>query len=378
MNTDTPLTKTHPGFRCRCIQATLVCCLLLGMYAPVPAAEPIAFQYFYDDLGQLSKVIDSAGNELDYTYDAVGNIVQITRGTAPPPGTLAIFGFTPQQGGIGETVTIQGQGFSPTPGADTVQFNGTPATATSATGATLIVTVPDGATTGPISVTVGAATVQSASDFTVIPLPVITSLSRHSALFNTVIPDLTVTGSMLAGATFSFQTSAITITSASISPTGTSADLGLTVGTQPGTFVLVATNSFGSSSPGVTPGNSFTVVSPSATADSDGDGFPDVIEATFGSDPLDPNSVPTILPVPEADSLTFSLLNGTAPPAQPTMLEADSLTVSLLNATTPPPQSTVPEADSLTFSLLNGTTPPAPPTVFETDSLTFSVVNTAP
>ncbi len=313
-----------------CWLSLLALALLLA--ASASAQAPITFQYFYDDLGQLVKVIDSSGNVIEYVYDEVGNIVQIKRGTGPASGTLAIFNFTPQQGGIGDTVTIQGQGFSTNLLGNTVRFNGTSAAITSATTTTLVVTVPVVASTGPISVTVGATTAQSTNNFTVIPVPVITAMSRHSALFNAVIPNLTVTGTNFTGATFSFQTSALTITAVSIDPSGTSAQLSVSVGTQAGTFPLVATNSFGSSNPGLTHSNEFTVVDPNSTADSDGDGFPDIVEAANGSDPLDPQSVPTIMTAtaPEVDSRTISLLNGTAPP--PLMgLEADSPTFSVHN-----------------------------------------------
>src|ERR1700689_4228025 len=86
------------------------------------------FQYFYDDLGQLIMVIDSSGNEVDYTYDAVGNILQITRGTAPASGSLAILNFTPQSGPTGINVTIQGQNFSTTLASNSVSFNSFAAT----------------------------------------------------------------------------------------------------------------------------------------------------------------------------------------------------------------------------------------------------------
>ena len=333
-----------------CWLASFLIALLLA--APgLAQQQPITFQYFYDDLGQLVKVIDSAGNAVEYVYDEVGNIVQIKRETGPAPGTLVIFNFTPQQGNIGETVTIQGQGFSANALGNTVRFNGTSAGVTSATTTMLVVTVPEGASTGPISVTVGSSTAQSTSNFTVILLPVVTSLSRHAALFNTVIPNLTVTGTNLAGSTFSFQTSALTITGASINSSGTTANVSVRAGTQPGTFGLVATNFFGSSTPGITSSNRFTVVDPTSTADTDGDGHPDVVEAANGSDPLDPNSIPTILPVPETDSRTISLLNSTAPPP-PTSFETNSFTISLLNGTAPPPP-TGSEADSPTFSLHN-------------------------
>jgi YD repeat-containing protein len=38
-------------------------------------------QYVYDDLGRLSQVIDGSGNVATYTYDAVGNLLSITRNT---------------------------------------------------------------------------------------------------------------------------------------------------------------------------------------------------------------------------------------------------------------------------------------------------------
>jgi YD repeat-containing protein len=57
--------------------------LTLTLPTPLDAQGTTAFQYFYDDLGQLTKVIDSLGNEVDYSYDQVGNLTQITRGTAP-------------------------------------------------------------------------------------------------------------------------------------------------------------------------------------------------------------------------------------------------------------------------------------------------------
>ena len=37
--------------------------------------------YIYDDLGHLSQVIDGQGNVTTYNYDAVGNLLSITRST---------------------------------------------------------------------------------------------------------------------------------------------------------------------------------------------------------------------------------------------------------------------------------------------------------
>ncbi len=250
---------------CRKLVSSLaVVLLVLTLAAPLCAQSNTSFQYFYDNNGQLIKVIDSSSNEIDYTYDSVGNIVAITRGTAP--GGLAILNFTPQQGPIGMAVTIQGQGFSANPSSNTVQFNGTPATVTSATTTSLVATVPSGATTGPISVAVGSSRATSSTNFTVLQVPVITAVSPTQVNINTNVV-LQVAGVNLTGSTFGFVPvflpPTVTVTSASINGAGTAATLGLSIGAgPPGTFVLVATNSNGTSSTVPSPGNTMQVFNP--------------------------------------------------------------------------------------------------------------------
>jgi YD repeat-containing protein len=385
--------------------------LLAAAFALVCSCEALAqaqsFQYFYDDLGQLIKVIDSSGNEIDYQYDAVGNILQITRTTAPGSGVLAVLDFTPQQGGVGETVTIQGQNFSTTPGANIVKFNGTPTTVTAATATSLTVTVPSSATTGPITVSVGTSTATSSLAFNVLPLPVILSISRKSALFGTSFSNIKVTGSNFTGATFAFQPSFVSVVNATVT-SSSSATLSITVGTTAGTLALVATNFAGSSSSYPVANNRFTVVNPASTALS-ASGFPDVIEAIFGDDPLDPNSVPNpnLSPSGEVGG-TFSVLNTAgANGSQPVSMEADTVPYSVLNlAGVTGGQPMAVEADAVSFSVLNtagspgggsgggGTVPLEADTVpfsvlnlagvsgnqpmqMEADAITFSVLNTA-
>jgi YD repeat-containing protein len=159
-----------------------------ALLLPVTAASQsnAALQCFYDELGQLVTVVYPNGDVVRYTYDAVGDILSITRTQLPSPSALAVFNLLPVRGLPGTAVTIQGQGFDSTPGNNTVQFNGTAAAVTSATATTLSVTVPQGATSGPVSVAVGGATAQGPS-FTVNHL---TSLSVapptvSSALGNT-------------------------------------------------------------------------------------------------------------------------------------------------------------------------------------------------
>jgi YD repeat-containing protein len=136
-------------------------------------------QYVYDEVGRLVEAIDPSGNSAQYNYDAAGNITAIQRINA---GQLSVAEFTPDAGPVGTTVTIYGVGFSATAANDIVKFNGIQATVTAASTIQLSAVVPSGASTGPISVTVGAATATSAQGFTVTagpvnPAPLITSFT---------------------------------------------------------------------------------------------------------------------------------------------------------------------------------------------------------
>jgi YD repeat-containing protein len=361
---------------------------LIALARILSAQQPITFQYIYDDLNQLAKVVDSTGVVVSYVYDPVGNILQVTR-SAVVPGQLSIFNFTPQQGGVLTTVTIQGQGFSPIPTANTVLFNGVAATVVSASVNSVVVTVPGGATTGAIAITVGGNTALSTSSFVVLPIPGISSIGPKGVLANSSFT-LSVTGSNLSGSTFSFQPvltpPTIIIGSTSINSGGTAATIGLTTSaTASGKFALVATNSFGSSNTFPTAANALSVAGPNSSnidsdgdglsdaqeillgtdpfnPDTDGDGFPDGVEVATGSDPLNPLCTPLNCRVAgEADSVTTSVANFVGISSAPH--EADGV-FSLVNTigTTSVPH----ETDSVLFSVVNTGGTAAPP--LETDS----------
>jgi YD repeat-containing protein len=133
--------------------------------------------YVYDELGRLVGVIDPSSDTAVYSYDAVGNLLGIARYAS---STVSIIDFQPKSGPIGTVVTIQGTGFSATPGNNTVTFNGVAATVTSSTATSLVVPVPAGATTGTIGVTTAAGSATSSASFTVTATsgaPTITSFS---------------------------------------------------------------------------------------------------------------------------------------------------------------------------------------------------------
>jgi hypothetical protein len=93
-----------------------------------------------------------------------------------------ITNFVETSGHVGDTVIITGTNFDATPANNTVKFNGTSATVASSTATQIVTSVPTGATTGPISVTVNSKTATSSSIFTVIetPSPMITNFVETS------------------------------------------------------------------------------------------------------------------------------------------------------------------------------------------------------
>lgn len=93
----------------------------------------------------------------------------------PPP---TITSFTPISGPIGITVTITGTNFDLLVANNIVKFNGITAVVTACTATSITTTVPVGATTGPISVTVGGSTAVSATNFTVTASPIITIITQ--------------------------------------------------------------------------------------------------------------------------------------------------------------------------------------------------------
>ena len=64
-------------------------------------------------------------------------------------------------------MSVQGQGFSTTPASNNVSFNGAEATVVSGNPNQLLVTVPGGATTGPLSITTAGPTASTETPFTV-------------------------------------------------------------------------------------------------------------------------------------------------------------------------------------------------------------------
>jgi 6-phosphogluconolactonase (cycloisomerase 2 family) len=176
-------------------------------------------------------------------YDSVGNITQITKNTLSSPGALAVFNLLPVRGLPGTPVTIQGQGFDTTAANNGVQFNGAAASVISATATTLQVTVPQTATSGPVSVSVGSATAQGPS-FTIVRLSslAISPSTASSTLNNTFqfaasgVFDDTSTADVTSVVTWTSSNNAVaTISNAAGSQ-------GLATGASLGTTTITATS----------------------------------------------------------------------------------------------------------------------------------------
>jgi len=147
--------------------------------------------------------------------------------------------------------------------------------------------VPLEITTGPISVTVGTSTATSSSNFTVLAVPVIISVSPAQVLNSTTV-SFQVNGSNLTGATFSFlpafAPAAITVSNVNISGDGTSATMTLTLAADAvGTFTAVATNANGSTPSVPSASNTLTIVSADPLGDSDGDGLTNLYETAIAT-----------------------------------------------------------------------------------------------
>jgi len=176
--------------------------MALWMALTVPGiATAFDATYLYDANHRLVGVLNSTGNSTRYVYDDLGNLV---RTDSLAPSQFAILGFSPEHGAPGTPVSIFGQGFSTTAASNTVEFNGTVAAVLSSNANQVQVTVPAGATTGPISVAVGGMQASTTDAFVVDGTGVAPSITSVSPLVGSAGATVTIAGTHLdpvAGAT---------------------------------------------------------------------------------------------------------------------------------------------------------------------------------
>ena len=153
------------------LRAFLLVCLIL-----LPWSFAYAATYTYDAAGRLKTAASSTGQSATYTYDSLGHLIAIESTSS---AQLAIQSFAPNVGEMGANVSINGSGFATSTSGNAVAFSGTAAVVLTAASNQLLVQVPQGAISGPISVTVGGATVVSDGSFTIATIgpPTITTVS---------------------------------------------------------------------------------------------------------------------------------------------------------------------------------------------------------
>ena len=164
---------------------------------------------------------------------------------------LIVTGLNTNSGPVGAPVTITGTGFGAAQGSSTVTFNGATAVISSWSASGISVTVPSGATSGNIVVTVSGAS-SNGANFTVLPAPVISSLSLTSGPVTTsVVITGTEFGATQGRSAITFNGATAAISSWSATSIATAVPVGATTGNVVVTLDGVASN-----------GVNFTVTAP--------------------------------------------------------------------------------------------------------------------
>ena len=171
----------------RCLVRIVVTLLVLFLGVGVKAQAP-GIQYVYDALGRLIAVVDLDGDTARYTYDAAGNLLSIQRYDS---SQISIISFAPDSGPVGHHSHHLRHGISRSRQLRTPsRFTASRRLVVSATVTQLVVVVPVGATTGPISVTSPSGSATSSAPFTVTAdggTPTITSFTPTIGLPGTAI-----------------------------------------------------------------------------------------------------------------------------------------------------------------------------------------------
>ena len=186
--------------------------------------------YVHDANDRLVGVAGGNGAAAQYVYDAAGNITSIKRLSA---ASVKIIDFSPKTGVAGDEVTIYGTGFSTTAGDNSVNFNGVSATVQNAEQNRLVVSVPTGVSSGPLSLTTpnGTCCTPVADDFVVASTsaPTITSLSATSGVAGNTV---TITGSGFDTSTTSTGPTSTSVVGTKVTFNGVFAEISSATSTQ--------------------------------------------------------------------------------------------------------------------------------------------------
>ena len=164
------MKKTIPQ---RALAALVLAVFCVVVPCSIAAAQDLTTRYVYDDNGRLRAVIAPTGEATIYEYDAAGNFTAIRRATAD---ALEIFSFSPSEGIAGDLITFIGVGFAS--GVNSVSFNGVNGRVVEVNSSTVVAEVPEGATTGPVTITTQSATATTSQPFVLRGVRVRPLLSR--------------------------------------------------------------------------------------------------------------------------------------------------------------------------------------------------------
>ncbi|WP_299464298.1 IPT/TIG domain-containing protein [uncultured Microscilla sp.] len=197
--------------------------------------------------GTVAIVSSASPTQLDVTVPARATTGKITVEVNGKTATSAtdfvittnnsdpvITDFTPKAGTIDTEVVITGANFDPTATNNTVKFNGTVAIVTAATATELKVTVPNGATTGKITVEVGGKTATSTADFTIIENAADLAIADFTPKSGIIGTEVTIIGvnfdPVAANNTVKFNGTEAVVTAATTTELKTNVPVGATTG----------------------------------------------------------------------------------------------------------------------------------------------------
>jgi YD repeat-containing protein len=160
--------------------------LILLCLATFAAAQVVTSRYVYDEDGRLRAVIAPGGEAAVYEYDPAGNFVAVRRLDAD---SLEVLTFTPRSGVPGTRVVFYGVGFGS--GVSAVTFGGMTGALIGFTNNTITALVPEGATTGPVTITTARGTLTTIDPFVVQGIilnpPGVSVFGEDSAQFNATV-----------------------------------------------------------------------------------------------------------------------------------------------------------------------------------------------
>jgi YD repeat-containing protein len=283
-------SNLNSGWRVFAYLALIVVWFLSLAAWPLPA-QGAGAQFVYDPAGRLVQVIAPDGTSAQYSYDLAGNLLAVTPLSA---STADVTGFSASTGAAGGTSTIYGSGFSTNPSDNLVYFNGVAATVVSSTTNSLTVIIPNGATTGPVTVTDSNGTVQSAGNFVV-------SSSASTPTISSFSPQIVQAGTAVTiyGSNFQNTVSDDKVSFAKVVGTVTSASPTVLTTTVP---------------PGTVSGR-ISVATPGGIAVSAGDFFMAppgyAVSDIGGAAPLTIDGPPQTIAVPTAGQIGMAVFDGT-------------------------------------------------------------------